>query len=63
MSFSRWTVDRMASKRLFKSIPDICFIENTIEAALGLFGDANVLVRMKVSWSLANITDVVVMNT
>lgn len=45
-----------------KYFSDICFIENTIEAALGLFNDTNVLVRMKVSWSLANITDVVVMN-
>lgn len=41
---------------------DICYIENTIEATIKLLHERNLLVRIKVSWALANITDASVTN-
>lgn len=46
---------------IFKFL-DICYIENTIEAIVKLMQDDSLSVRMKVSWALANITDVLVVN-
>lgn len=43
-------------------IVDICYIENTIEAIIGLMQDDSLSVRIKVSWAMANITDVLVVN-
>lgn len=44
------------------TFPDICYIENTIEAIIKLMQDDSLPVRIKVSWALANITDVLVVN-
>lgn len=41
---------------------DICFIGNTIESIVQLIQDDSLSVRIKVSWALANITDVLVVN-
>lgn len=42
------------------SSADICFIENTMEAAIKIIQDENLPVRIKASWALANITDALV---
>lgn len=48
---------------LFPSLKeDICYIENTIEAIIKILYDENIYVRIKTSWALANITDVLVLN-
>lgn len=48
---------------LFPSLKeDICYIENTIEAILRILHNDSLSVRIKVSWALANITDVLVVN-
>lgn len=47
---------------VFFLLPDICYIENTIEAIIRLMQDDGLSVRIKVSWALANITDVLVVN-
>lgn len=43
-------------------IADICYIENTAEAIIQLMQDECLPVRIKASWALANITDVLVVN-
>lgn len=43
-------------------VSDICYIENTAEAIVKLMQDENLSVRIKSSWALANITDVLVVN-
>lgn len=50
------------NKMFFYSMSDICYIENTIEAIIKLMQDDSLSVRIKVSWALANITDVLVVN-
>lgn len=48
---------------LFPSLKeDICYIENSIEAISRILNDDSLTVRIKVSWALANITDVLVVN-
>lgn len=44
------------------SFADICYIENTTEAIITLMQDDNLVVRIKASWALANVTDVLVVN-
>lgn len=39
---------------------DLCFIENTSEMVVSLFGDPNVLTRIKCTWSLGNILEALV---
>lgn len=41
---------------------DICYIENTIEAIIKILDNEIIYVRIKASWALANITDVLVLN-
>lgn len=48
---------------LFPSLKeDICYIENTIEAIFKILYNDVIYVRVKASWSLANVTDVLVLN-
>lgn len=41
---------------------DICYIRDTIEAILKILYNEIIFVRIKASWALANITDVLVLN-
>lgn len=51
------------SPTYFEYIPtDICYIENTTEAIIKLMQDDSLQARIKASWALANITDVLVVN-
>lgn len=41
---------------------DLCYVENTIESIIRLLKVDNLVVRIKASWSLANITDTFIDN-
>lgn len=44
------------------SYVDICYIRDTVEAILKILYNEIIFVRIKASWALANITDVLVLN-
>lgn len=41
---------------------DSCFVQNTTEAIIRIIRDENLIVRVKSSWALANVTDSLVSN-
>lgn len=49
-------------KLTHRTFADICYIQNTTEATIKLMQDESLPVRIKASWALANITDVLVVN-